>query len=210
MYATDRSAKGDVVEHAGSQGKTEHRELWDALGGGDGLRALLVRFYDRVYEDERLSPFFHATTKEWAIDHQFAFLRQIMTGEDVFFGDRPRNAHHWMVISDELFDYRERLFQEELRRVGLPADRIHEFQAIHERFRKQIVKTCPFPKKRRGVALPLDGWESIALSAGGICDSCATILEKEASAFYHVRTGKVACDACHSASSDPLPTSEKV
>lgn len=185
---------------------TTDPELWQALDEGRLLRSVLVAFYERVYVDPRLAPFFHATTKEWAIDHQYAFLRQILTGEDVFFGDRPRNAHNWMVIDDALFDHREALFQEELVRAGLSAEHRERFRVLHESFRKQIVKDAPFPKRRRGVALPLDGWEAIALSAGGVCDGCAAIVAVDEAVHYHVRTGKVACTACHGpASTEALP-----
>jgi truncated hemoglobin YjbI len=79
--------------------------MWEALGRGPLLRAILTDFYAEVFQDPRLLPFFHATTREWVIDHQYAFLAEIFTGERMFFGDRPRNAHHWMVITDDLFDY---------------------------------------------------------------------------------------------------------
>src|SRR5271165_5269477 len=98
--------------------------MWEALERGAKLRAILTDFYNEVFQDPKLTPFFHATTIEWVIDHQYAFLAEIFTGERMFFGDRPRNAHHWMVISDELFDYREALMERWLRRHGLADDLI--------------------------------------------------------------------------------------
>ncbi len=176
-----------------------HPELWSAFERGAGLRAVLVDFYDRVYLDPRLSPFFVNTTKDWAIDHQYAFLRQILTGEDVYFGDRPRNAHHWMVISNELFDYREALMESVLRAHGLPEPLIRDFRAIDESFRANIVKSKPFPRKRGGVALPLDGWRKEHMSAGALCDRCGGVIEIGAAGWYHLRTGEVRCAACASA-----------
>lgn len=183
-----------------------HPELWAALDEGVKLRALLIDFYDAVYEDPRLSPFFHATTKEWAVDHQYAFLRQILTGDDGFFGDRPRNAHHWMVITDELFDHREALFASILRKHGVSEAHVADMRAIDESFRAHIVKGAPFPKKRGGQALPLDGWGAIDLSAGGSCDYCQSVLDVNAAAHYHLRTGKVACSACADAAGVPKST----
>lgn len=177
----------------------QHPALWQALGGRDGLRAILTDFYDRVYADARLSPFFVRTTKEWAIDHQFAFLCQILTGENLYFGDRPRNAHHWMVISDELFDYREALMATVLAEHGVPAELAADLRAIDESFRSHIVKAAPFPRKRGGVALPLDGWDVLAMSAGGMCDHCGAIIEADGRAWYHRRTGETRCAACAAA-----------
>jgi truncated hemoglobin YjbI len=173
-----------------------HPELWRALGEGALLRPVLAAFYGRVYRDPRLAPFFHATTIEWAIDHQYAFLREILTGEKVFFGDRPRNAHHWMVISDELFDYREALFAACFRDYGVEERWIAELHAIHESYRSHIVKGAPFAKKRGGVALPLDGHERVLLTVGTCCDACGRAVEKGGLVWSHVRTGRTSCEPC--------------
>lgn len=176
-----------------------HPALWAAFGHGPGLRAVLTDFYDRVYADPRLSPFFVHTTKDWAIDHQYAFLCQILTGENVYFGDRPRNAHHWMVISDELFDYREALMESVLRAHGVADELIRDFRAIDESFRANIVKSAPFPRKRGGVPLPLDGWRPEIMTAGALCDRCSGVIERDGGAWYHVRTGETRCAPCASA-----------
>jgi hypothetical protein len=78
-------------------------------------------------------------------------MRQLFTGEKIFFGDRPRNAHHWMVISDELFDHREALMASVLRQHGLAAHLIERWQAIENSFRSDIVKTKPWVKVMAGV-----------------------------------------------------------
>ena len=170
--------------------------LWGALEQGAKLRRILEDFYEQVYVDPRLAPFFEHTTKSWAIDHQYAFLAEAFTGQDLYFGDRPRNAHHWMVISHELFDYRETLMDQTLRRHGLADEHIRHWRAFEEKFRSHIVKDAPFAKKRRGQALPLEGYEPIVLDSGGICDGCSGIVETHATAHYHVRTGKVYCAQC--------------
>lgn len=180
-----------------------HPELWAAFASGPGLRAILVEFYQRVYADPRLAPFFAHTTKDWAIDHQYAFLCQILTGENVYFGDRPRNAHHWMVISDELFDHREAMMEAVLRDHGIPQPLIQDFRAIDESFRANIVKHAPFPRKRGGVALPLEGWQAEPMTAGALCDRCAGVIEVNARAWYHVRTGETRCGACARAAQLP-------
>lgn len=170
--------------------------MWEALDRGPRLRAILTDFYAEVYRDERLAPFFHATTIEWAIDHQYAFLAEIFTGESMFFGDRPRNAHHWMVISDELFDYREAVMERCLRRHGLPEDLIRAWRAVEEVFRSHIVKQTPFARLRHGVPMPLEGYDHIVLDAGGMCDGCAGEIARGGDSWYHVRTGKAYCAPC--------------
>lgn len=170
--------------------------MWEALERGLRLSRILHTFYDLVYEDPLLAPFFEGVTKQRAIEKQYNFLAQIFTGERIYFGERPRNAHHWMVISDALFDYREALMERCLRQEGLSEERIREWRAAEESFRKQIVKDRPIPKKVRGIELPLEGYESITLEVGGICDGCQGIFEIGDVAHYHVRTGRTYCASC--------------
>jgi truncated hemoglobin YjbI len=170
--------------------------MWEALDRGRRLREVLVDFYNRVYADPRLSPFFEGVTKDRAIDKQYSFLAQIFTGEPVYFGERPRNAHHWMVISEELFDYRESLMESCLQRAGLDAERIREWRAVEEVFRKQIVKAHPVPKKIRGVELPLEGYEPLVLEVSCLCDGCQGPMETGSRVHYHVRTGRTFCASC--------------
>lgn len=176
-----------------------HPELWAALDDGRLLRRILEAFYAKVYLDERLAPFFRRTTVEWAVDHQYGFLAQIFSGTKMFFGDRPRNAHHAMVISHELFDYREVLMMQTLEEHGLTAAQRDEWRAVEEAFRSHIVKDAPWPKKRRGVALPLHGFRDVELSAGGLCDPCGAELPHGTVAEYGVHDGLVYCAPCAAA-----------
>ncbi len=171
-------------------------EMWAALGEGAMLRQILEDFYTRVYDDSRLSSFFGKVTKQRAVDKQYEFLRDKYLGTRDYFGDRPRNAHHWMVISDELFDYREDLLAACARDAGLPERFVQKWRDLDERFRKQIVKAEAFPKKVRGRELPLEGYEKLELSVGSMCDACEGELPVGATAVYHVRTGETRCLTC--------------
>lgn len=177
-------------------------ELWAALENGPGLTAVLKDFYDRVYEDPRLAPFFVHVTKTRVRSKQFAFLRQILTGENLYFGDRPRNAHHWMVISDELFDYREDLLADCFRRYGLEEPLIERIRTIDEVFRKQIVKDVPRTRAWKGQRLPLTGYESLVLLAGSLCDECHIELPEGYEASYHKRSGRLFCAKCMESKSE--------
>jgi len=171
-------------------------KMWAALESGKLLRVILENFYERVYLDPRLAHFFTKVTRDRAIDKQYEFLRDKFLGSRSYFGDRPRNAHHWMVISDELFDYREELLAECAREAGLAEPFVRRWRALDERFRKQIVKDAAFPKKVRGRALPLEGYERLQLSAGAMCDGCQEPMDAGETIKYHVRTGEAYCGAC--------------
>lgn len=171
-------------------------EMWAALDEGRLLKVILKDFYDRVFEDERLAPFFEGVNKPHVIDKQYSFLMQIFTGEDVYFGDRPRNAHHWMVISDELFDYREDVFIEVARGHGIAEHLLVRWRGVHECFRKQIVKDKARPKKIKGVEIPFEGYGELELQVGSLCDGCGAEISPGDLVRYHNRTGRTFCNMC--------------
>lgn len=171
-------------------------ELWEALGRGPILRAILEDFYTRVFDDARLAPFFHNVTKTRAIDKQYEFLASLFSGEPGYFGLNPFNAHHWMVISDELFDYREQLFEECLRRHGLSDEMIRRWGRVHEVFRREIVKSRPRGLIRDGVEQPVEGYSDETLPIATICDGCASEMVEGSRGRMHVRTGKLFCSVC--------------
>lgn len=171
-------------------------EMWRALREGEGLYEILEDFYERVYEDSRLSVFFQDFTKQRAIEKQYLFLRSIFTGEKIYFGERPKNAHHWMVISNDLFDYRETLMEQCLRRYGLAEKLIQKWRAVEETFRKAIVKDKPMPKKIGGITVPVEGYADIELAVASLCDNCEAEILSGMVVKYHQRTGKIFCKKC--------------
>ncbi|MBE9516300.1 MAG: group 1 truncated hemoglobin [Proteobacteria bacterium] len=171
-------------------------ELWAALENGRILTAALADFYDEVFADPKLSHFFKDVTVERVREKQYNFLYAILTGEPVYFGERPRNGHHWMVISNELFDYRENMLARHLENHGVSDEHVQHLRRISEAFRKQIVKDAPFPKRFGGKELPLEGYESVDLAIGSLCDGCGGEMHEGDKAKYHVRTGHTYCQVC--------------
>ena len=171
-------------------------EIWEALEQGKKLTRILTDFYNIVYKDDRLSPFFTGITMQRSIEKVYLFLRQIFTGEKVYIGDRPRNAHHWMVISDELFDYREDIMMSCLRKHNIPEHLILRWREIEESFRPDIVKDKPWNKVINGVEVPVDGFEELVLDSGTLCDGCHGEIEVGEMVRYHVRLGTVYCPNC--------------
>jgi NAD(P)H-flavin reductase/truncated hemoglobin YjbI len=172
-------------------------EMWHALGEGVLLAEILSDFYDLVYADPELAPYFKVT-KEHVAGKQYAFLYQAFTGEDVYFGELPRNAHHWMVISDELFDHRERLMENTLHKHQFPPHLIQRWLALEESYRAQIVKKEAWPKIAFGQEFPLDGYESIEMEFGALCDGCGNAIDCGTQAHYHKYLGTVYCQNCSS------------
>lgn len=170
--------------------------LWHELDDGRQVRTILEDFYAQVFQDERLRSFFAGTTPERATGQQYGFLRQLMTGEKVYFGDRPRNAHHWMVISDELMDYRQALMVATLQRHGLSPAQIARWTRFEEHWRRDMVKAAPFPKVQHGIEYALDGFDREVLSCGALCDHCGGEIPEGTEVLYHRRLGTISCTAC--------------
>ncbi len=171
-------------------------ELWNALEQGSGLRAILEDFYARAFQDPRLSPFFQHVTKQRAIDKQFSFTADLINGTKNYFGLGPFNAHHWMVISDDLFDHRERLFQECIERHGLEKRLMYRWLSLHERFRREIVKTRPRGLIVEGVERDLEGYDEDTLTIGSLCDGCQSEMPAGTTGRFHRRTGELFCQGC--------------
>jgi len=171
-------------------------EMWNALIKDDLLNKILTDFYVDAFQDSRLGGFFKGFTTDRLIQKQYNFLYQLLTGEKVYFGSRPRNAHHWMVISDELFDYREDLLFYHARKHGLAEHLIDRLRKMDEIFRNRMVKDKPWPKILEGTTYPLEGYEEIELDTSGLCDSCHNEIESGTKVKYHIRHAEIYCPEC--------------
>ncbi len=172
-------------------------EMWQALGNGVLLTAILEDFYDRVYKDPQLKSFFTGFTQQRLVEKQYSFLQQVMTGNKVYFGNRPRSSHHWMVISDALMDHREQIMVDCMRAHGLDEKWVKRWRAMEEYYRPDIVKSEPVPRLVNGVELPLEGFEELVIDEGCMCDGCARVIEPGEKVRYHVRLGTLYCSNCN-------------
>lgn len=188
-----------------SQDTKLHRRIEDAepdpayyreIGGDETLRRVLDAFYEKVFVDPVLAPFFARSDKETLKGKQFGFLRMRFTGErGRYMGQRPRNAHHFMVISDADFDHRQAILRETLERDRLAPAQVARWLEIEEVFRRQIVKDKPVPLFYRGVRTfwAAEPREEPAVVAT-VCDTCGA--EIEAGASLWLVNESVACGRC--------------
>lgn len=173
-------------------------ELWAALDRGPKLRAVLESFYARVYRDERLLPYFQGIPMARVIDKQYEFLAMVWSGETSYLGLNPFNSHHWMVISDDLFDHRESLFAQAMAEHALPAWAVRRIQALHELFRSDIVKPLARGMIIDGVEQPFHTHQVERLDIDAVCDGCGNEIPAGAPSRYHHRVGTLHCADCAS------------
>ena len=171
-------------------------ELWAALEQGPGLTRILSAFYLRVYQDSRLLPFFHNVSMERVIYKQYEFLADLFSGRRAYLGLNPFNAHHWMVISDDLFDHREHMFEQVLHEHGLEPALIRRWMALHEWFRSDMVKAVPRGIVSDGMEQPLHTHTVQHLDIDAVCDGCQEEIPAGAPRRYHYRVGSLHCAGC--------------
>jgi len=171
-------------------------ELWAALDNGKTLKKILVDFYDLVFEDARLAPFFHKVTKERVAGKQFEFVANLLTGNRGSFVEPPFNSHHWMVISDELFNYREKMFFGVVAKYNIPEHLSARLASIHETFRREIVKSVERGIVHDGVEVTRTGYSNEVMEVASVCDGCYDEIVAGSIVRMHQRTGEVFCLSC--------------
>lgn len=172
--------------------------LWEELGHGRMVRTVLEDFYARVYADPLLSPFFIGrVTQERIVGKQYSFLEQCFTGAKVFWGESPRNTHHWMVIPHSLFDHRQRLMEDTQHAHGLSAEQMRRWNHYEEYFRPDIVKDREWPRRDfDGQLQSLEGFDTLNIDSGTLCDTCGAEVPAGTAVTYHRRTGRISCPQC--------------
>ncbi len=171
-------------------------ELWEYLNENNLVQKILTEFYDIVFEDERLGTFFSHVTKQRLIEKQYNYLFEQFTGEPVYFGPDMRNVHHWMVISEDLFDYRSGILETVMRQNHLPEAYLKKWMEIEERVKERIVKSKPWKRIINNELVDLEQIEKTKLDFGGVCDNCHEEILPGEEVIYHVRLGKVFCQKC--------------
>jgi hemoglobin len=78
--------------------------LYDELGGFSAVRKLVSAFYDRVLEEESLTPFFEETDMASLVDHQTKFFSTLLGGPASYTRDQLERIHAGMGIGDRHFE----------------------------------------------------------------------------------------------------------
>lgn len=170
----EQHLRAERQEPAGPVDLRPDPAYYEAIGGDEAVLRIVRRFYDAVFVDPILAPHFKQTDKETIAGKQFGFMRRCLTGDrNAYMGQRPRNAHHWMVISDAEFDHRERLMRDALVAEGLSDKQVERWIAVEEVFRRQIVKSEPWPLYYRGLETFWTKSPSReCISIDTLCDRC--------------------------------------
>jgi hemoglobin len=78
--------------------------LYDKLGGFSFVRKLVSSFYDRLLDEDTLSPFFEDIDMRALVDHQTKFWATALGGPASYTPEQLRTIHQSMDIEAHHFD----------------------------------------------------------------------------------------------------------
>lgn len=117
--------------------------LLEQLGGRATLERVHRRFYDLLFADPWLAPFFRHLDQRFIEHQQTDFMAGNFGGPRAYRGRPPAQAHQHLFITEEMFLYRQRLLKQALRECGVAVALARQWIRIDSAFRKAIVKGDP-------------------------------------------------------------------
>lgn len=114
--------------------------LFHKLGGKNTLQKVHKIFYDKIYADPWIGKFFLHIDQKIIEDQQTDFMMQAMGGPAEYAGALPHAAHKHMLITEDLFQYRQELLRASIKEAMIPENLAEEWLKIDAAFKKGIVK----------------------------------------------------------------------
>jgi len=115
------------------------RSLYESVGGFGTISKLVLSFYGKVLESERVAPYFADVDMKHLIDHQTKFICSLLGGPASFSDDQIRHAHRAIKVTDDAFDEIADLFLETLNEAKLQAADVDGIAKAFESKRHLIV-----------------------------------------------------------------------
>ncbi|WP_248896993.1 group I truncated hemoglobin [Haloplanus halobius] len=103
---------------------TESQSLYAKIGGREAVEAVVSDFYDRVFADPLLEPYFDGIDREALYSHQVQFISAVAGGPVSYDGADMQQAHEGMGITEDAFDRVALYLTEALEENGVAEDDI--------------------------------------------------------------------------------------
>lgn len=98
---------------------TDTQSIYAEIGGREAVEAVVSDFYDRVFDDPILEPYFEGVDREALYAHQVQFVSAVAGGPVSYEGADMRTAHEGMGITEEAFGRVATHLAEALRENGV-------------------------------------------------------------------------------------------
>jgi hemoglobin len=122
--------------------------LFDRLGGARAVSRIILAFYERVLESDRLQPFFAGADMRRIVDHQAKFIAFLMGGPASYTDEELEEIHSGLAVDPVSFHEMLTLLRETLERHGLEPSDIDALMAELERREANIVMGGGRPDSR--------------------------------------------------------------
>jgi hemoglobin len=103
--------------------------IYREIGGREAVEAVVDDFYERVLDDDQLTPYFEETDMADLRSHQIQFISAVAGGPVDYTGDDMREAHDHLGIEEEDFDLVGRYLQAALEENGVPEEHVETIMA---------------------------------------------------------------------------------
>lgn len=115
--------------------------LFDKYGGFKSISRIVMDFYDKVLDSDRIGDFFDGIDMPKLIDHQTKFIAALLGGPVSYSNERLRRAHASLELTHEDFDEIRMLLSETLAEHGFSAHDIETVMIEIESRRTSILAT---------------------------------------------------------------------
>ena len=90
------------------------RTLYDKYGGFSTVSRLVLDFYERALDSDRIGDYFEDVDMSRLVDHQTKFVSSLLGGPASYSDDHLRQIHVHLAIDDEDFDEMIEVFADTL------------------------------------------------------------------------------------------------
>nr|WP_319384630.1 group 1 truncated hemoglobin [uncultured Roseibium sp.] len=115
--------------------------LFDKYGGFKSISRIVMDFYDKVLDSDRIGDFFDGIDMPKLIDHQTKFISALLGGPVSYSDERLRRAHASLDLTHEDFDEIRMLLSETLSEHGFSPQDIETVMIEIEARRTSILST---------------------------------------------------------------------
>jgi hemoglobin len=113
--------------------------LYEAIGGEEGVRAVLRSLYDKLFSDPIVGFLFAGKDKEHIVEQQVLFTCSFLGGPQRYTGKSLPDAHAALPLQKGHFDRRHRLLEQTLVEKGVPPEVVRVWLRIDESLRASVM-----------------------------------------------------------------------
>jgi len=131
---------------------SDSQSIYATIGGQEAVEAVVSDFYDRVFDDPVLEPYFEGVDREALYAHQVQFISAVAGGPVSYDGADMRAAHEGMGVTEEAFGRVATYLAEALRerrRRGERRDDSRRSRRARTRRGRTVIGTPPIVDRRR-------------------------------------------------------------